>query len=441
MAQEHYLPKVRELYEAFPFPARDPSSESPTSIPVSRTDILGKINHHCFAGRRDFTKRFRALVAGGGTGDAAIFLASQLPEGAAEVVCLDLSGASLAIARQRAALRGLEQRIHWIRGSILDAARLGLGCFDYITCLGVLHHLADPDRGLHALTEVLAEDGALALMVYGRYGRLDVHAVQELMQLVNHETPDLRDQLGNLKAVLRGLSPAHFLLRGRNREWLGGIMASEANMVDTFLHVQDRAYTVPELYQLVEGAGLAVVNFTNFVRLMRLEYEPDIYLADPFLKARLAARPVRERHAIAELLHGHMFVHTLYAATSPRRAASFMDPDMVPYFLTVPGAEAVDRLRQRSVVNVQLSSRVTIPVSPSPATLACLPFLDNVRPLTEVWRAAAAALGQDVDNVAAAAAPDLERFNAFNWLCLRHRSCPPPPAPAYGFRGDAPPAD
>jgi 2-polyprenyl-3-methyl-5-hydroxy-6-metoxy-1,4-benzoquinol methylase len=380
------------------------------------------------------------LVAGGGTGDAAIFLASQLPEGAAEVVCLDLSAASLAIARQRAALRGLEQRIHWIRGSILDAARLGLGRFDYITCLGVLHHLADPDRGLRALTEVLAEDGAVALMVYGRYGRLDVYAVQELMQLVNHETPDLRDQLGNLKAVLHGLSPAHFLLRGRSREWLGGIMASEANMVDTFLHAQDRAYTVPELYQLVEGAGLAVVNFTNFVRLMRLEYEPDIYLADPALKARLAARPVRERHAIAELLHGHMFVHTLYAATSPHRAASFMDADMVPYFLTVPGAEAADRLRQRSVVNVLLSSRVTITVAPSPATLACLPFLDGVRPLGEVWRAAAAALGQDVHSVAAAAAPDLERFNAFNWICLRHRSCPPPPAPAYGFRGDAPAA-
>jgi SAM-dependent methyltransferase len=252
---ENYLPKVRELYEAFPFPARDPSSESPTSIPVSRTDILGKVNHHCFAGRRDFTKRFRALVAGGGTGDAAIFLASQLPEGAAEVVCLDLSDASLAIARQRAALRGLEQRVRWIRGSILDAARLELGRFDYVTCLGVLHHLADPDRGLRALAQILTEEGAIALMVYGRYGRLDIYAVQELMQLVNHETPDLRDQLANLKAVLRGLSPAHFLLRGRNREWLGAMMASEANMVDTFLHVQDRAYTVTELYQLVEGAG------------------------------------------------------------------------------------------------------------------------------------------------------------------------------------------
>ena len=432
--------KVRELYEAFPFPARDPVNESSTSLPISRTDMLGKVNHQCFTGRRDFTKPFRALVAGGGTGDAAIFLAAQLPEGAAEVVCLDVSEASLAIARRRAALRGLEQRVRWIRGSILDAARLELGRFDYISCLGVLHHLADPDQGLRALAGILAEDGAIGVMVYGRYGRLDVYAVQELMQLVNRETPDLGQQLANLKAVLRGLSPAHFLLRGRSREQLEAMMANEANLVDTFLHVQDRAYTVPQLYQLVEGAGLAVVNFTNFVRLLRLEYEPEIYIANPVLRAKLAARPVRERHAIAELLHGHMFVHALYAAASPLRAASFMDPDMVPYFLTVPGAEAADRLRERNVVNVRLSSRMTMSVAPSQAALACLPLMDGMRPLAEIWRAAAAALGQDVDKVAAAAASDLERFNAFNWICLRHRSCPPPPAPAYGFRGDAPAA-
>jgi SAM-dependent methyltransferase len=403
--------------------------------------MLGKVSHHCFAGRRDFTKGFRALVAGGGTGDAAIFLAAQLPEGTAEVVCLDLSDASLAIARQRAALRGLEHRVRWIRGSILDASRLGLGRFDYISCLGVLHHLADPDRGLRALTEVLAEDGAIALMVYGRYGRLDVYAVQGLMQLVNRETPELREQLANLKAVLRGISPAHFLLRGRNQQWIEAMMANDANLVDTFLHVQDRAYTVPQLYQLVEGAGLAVVNFTNFVRLLRLEYEPGIYIADPVLSATLASRPERERHAIAELLHGHMYVHTVYAAASHRRAASFMDPEMVPYFLTVPGAEAADRLRERKSVNVRLSSRMTMAVAPSQAALACLPLVDGLRPLAEIWRAASAALGQDADELAAAAAPDLERFNAFNWICLRHRSCPPPPAPAYGFRGDAPAAD
>jgi SAM-dependent methyltransferase len=436
---ENYSPKVRELYEAFPFPLRDPATENPAAVPVSPTDILGKINHHGFRGRRDFTKSFRALVAGGGTGDAAIFLAAQLRETGAEVVCLDLSDASLAIARRRAALRGLEQRVRWIQGSILDVASLGLGRFDYISCLGVLHHLADPDAGLRALVDVLAEDGAIGLMVYGRYGRLDIYAMQDLMRLVNRGEPDLSVQVANLKAALRGLSPANLLLRGRSREQVEALLANEASMVDTFLHAQDRAYTVPELYRFVEGAKLSVVNFTNFGRVLRLEYEPDVYLADDTLKARLAARPAHERHAIAELLHGHMFVHTLYAARPGSGAASFRDPDMVPFFLTVPGAQAAERLRARGAVKVRLSSRITLAVAPSPAALACLALVDGVRPLAEIWRAAATTLGEHADKVAAAAAPDFDRFNAFNWLCLRHRSCPPPPSLAYGYRGDAVP--
>ncbi len=359
----------------------------------------------------------------------------------ADIVCLDLSDASLAIARQRAALRGLEQRIRWVHGSILDVAGLGLGRFDYISCLGVLHHLADPDEGLRALAQVLSDDGAMALMVYGRYGRLDVYAVQDLMRLINREAPGLPEQIANLKAALRGLSPAHLLLRGRRREQIEAMIANEANLADTFLHVQDRAYTVPELYRFVEGAGLSVLNFTNFGRVVRVEYEPEVYLSDPALKNRLAARPARERQAIAELLHGHMFLHTFYAARPGREAASFRDPEMVPLFLTRPGAEAAGKLQESGAAKVQLSSRITLAVEPSPAALACLRLVDGARPLAEIWRSAAAALGDDPDKVATAAASDLERFNAFNWLCLRHRSCPPPPSVAYGYRRDALPAN
>jgi hypothetical protein len=49
----------------------------------------------------------------------------------------------------------------------------------------------------------------------------------------------------------------------------------------------------------------------------------------------------------------------------------------------------------------------------------------------------AGALALTRDAVAAAAAADLERFNALNWLALRHRTCPAPPLLAYPFRGDA----
>lgn len=434
---ENYLREVRDLYEAFPFPSRNPATESPTSIPISRTDILSKLNHHGFGGRRDFTKSFRALVAGGGTGDAAIFLAAQLRDTDAEVVCLDLSEASLAIARQRAALRGLEHRIRWMHGSVLDLGSLGLKHFDYISCLGVLHHLADPDAGLRALASVLAEDGAMGLMVYGRYGRQDIYAIQDLMRLINQDEPRLPVQVANLKAALRGLSPANLMLRGRSREQIETLIANEINIADTFLHTQDRAYTVPELYRFIEGAGLSVVNFTNFGQVLRLEYEPDSYLADAPLRAWVAARPLRERHAIAELLHGHMYLHTLYAARPGLQAASFREPDMVPFFLNVAGAEVAEQLLNGGAIKVKLSSRSVIDVAPSRAALSCLALVDGERPLADIWQRAAEVLGEEAEQVALAAAPDFDRFNAFNWLCLRHRSRPSPPSLVYGFRGDA----
>ena len=428
---------VRALYEALPFPARDAAGENPAAFPVSPTDILGKVNHYGFGGRRDFSRGLRVLVAGCGTGDAAIFLAAQLQGTGAEVVALDLSDASLAIARRRAAARGLERAIRWLRASLLDLPRLGLGQFDYISCLGVLHHLVDPDAGLRVLAEALADDGALALMVYGRYGRLDIYAVQDLMRTINRGTPDLAASLQRCKALLRALSPAHPLMRGRSREQIERLIADEANLADAFLHPQDRAYSVPELQALLLRAELSAVSFTNFRRTVRLEYEPEIYVADRALKRELAARPLHERQAIAELLHGNMSLHTLYATRAQREAASFRDPDMVPFFLTAPGAEAARRLRRERKVQVALSSRVIFAMAPAAATLACLARVDGVRTLEEIWRAAAAELGEGVESIADTAAAGLDRLNALNWLCLRHRSCPPAPALAYGYRLDA----
>jgi methylase of polypeptide subunit release factors len=68
-----------------------------------------EIDHYLFAGRRDWTKPFRALVAGGGTGDALIQLAQVLASAGrkAEITYLDLSTAARRIAEARAAARGL----------------------------------------------------------------------------------------------------------------------------------------------------------------------------------------------------------------------------------------------------------------------------------------------------------------------------------------------
>src|SRR5262249_56335110 len=71
--------RVRAQYEAYPYPARDPRDEKRRLISGSPSHPL-EIDHYLFAGRRDWSLTFRALIAGGGTGDAAIMLAPGLPD-------------------------------------------------------------------------------------------------------------------------------------------------------------------------------------------------------------------------------------------------------------------------------------------------------------------------------------------------------------------------
>jgi SAM-dependent methyltransferase len=148
--------EVRAQYEAYPYPARDPAEERKRLVIGSPSHIL-EIDHYLFGGRRDFSRPFRALFAGGGTGDGAIMLAQQLADlGAeAEIVHLEPSGAAQRIAAARAGIRGL-RNIRFQAGSIEELDRLGLGAFDYIDCCGVLHHLEDPAAGLAVLSGALA---------------------------------------------------------------------------------------------------------------------------------------------------------------------------------------------------------------------------------------------------------------------------------------------
>ena len=84
-------------------------------------------------------------------------LAHQLRDTDARIVYVDLSEASMAVAKSRIEARGLGRRVEWIHGSLLDVPKWGLDRFDYVNCSGVLHHLADPPAGLAALRSVLKD--------------------------------------------------------------------------------------------------------------------------------------------------------------------------------------------------------------------------------------------------------------------------------------------
>jgi SAM-dependent methyltransferase len=297
---------VRAQYEALPYPARDPRDEAIRLITGTPSHIL-EINHYLFAGRLNFTRPFRALVAGGGTGDACIMQAQQLADRRcpAEVVYLDLSTASREICEARAKIRGL-RNIQFLTGSLLDLPSMNVGLFDYIDCTGVLHHLPDPTAGMKALSSVLLPEGGVGVMLYGQYGRSGVYPLQELLRTIAPPSMALEDRIAMAKRLIRFL-PTTNLFR-RNPYLNDHVTGGDAGLYDLLLHSCDQAYTVPEIGKLAADAGLRVVAFLEPVR-----YEPATYMSDPVIARQASSLPLLERAAFAERLSGNLRTHVFYA--------------------------------------------------------------------------------------------------------------------------------
>jgi SAM-dependent methyltransferase len=311
---------VGAQYEAYPYPQRNPQDEKTRLVDGSPSN-LKEVDHYVFGGARDFRLPLRALVAGGGTGDATILLAQNLADAhcPAEVHYLDLSEASRRIAEARARVRGLTN-IQFHTGSLLDLPRLGLARFDYIDCCGVLHHLKDPAAGLSALAASMQPEGGMGLMLYGALGRGGVYEAQDMLRMLGEAGEPLAAGIELAKRLLAQLPGTNALVRNPA---IGDYRRGEdAALVDLLLHPRDRAYRVAEIDALVGGAGLEIVSFINPWR-----YDPDSYLTDPKLKARLAKLAPLARAGFAEMLAGNIKSHICYVVAAGRAASALARPD------------------------------------------------------------------------------------------------------------------
>jgi len=409
--------KVRQQYELLPYPARDPREEAQRLIEGSPSHLL-ELNHYLYAGARDFAQPFRALVAGGGTGDGLIMLAQHLKDAGcpAEIVYLDLSKASRAIAEQRAKVRGLGN-ITFLTGSLLDLPSLGLGPFDYIDCCGVLHHLADPPAGLAALAAALAPDGGMGIMVYGALGRTGVYPMQAMLKTLSAYAPapalTATNQLATARDLLKQLPATNWL---RRNPAIGDHLAGgDAGLADLLLHPLDRAYSVPELAGLVRGAGLEIAAFIEPWR-----YDPASYLTDPSLLHRLERLDPIARAAFAEQLAGNLKRHIVYLVRKDRIGSAVARPDesMVPA-LRAGGGALAESLKGRSNLKVSIDGlEVRLQVPPHSAEI--LAAIDGKRSIAEIHRA----VGCTVDALRSGSAfkPAFDRvyqtFNKLNRLFL-----------------------
>lgn len=107
----------------------------------------------------------RVLEVGCGIGTDSINFARA----GAELTAVDLSGESLELARQRAEVMGVADRIEFVQANAEELTSAVSGPpYDLLYSFGVIHHTPRPERALAEMRALAAPGATLKVMVYHR---------------------------------------------------------------------------------------------------------------------------------------------------------------------------------------------------------------------------------------------------------------------------------
>jgi SAM-dependent methyltransferase len=289
--------KVQDFYERYPYPRPVESLEKYRRLGQDRQGR--RADYHLFWPVRPYREDLSILIAGCGTSQAAKH-AMRWPM--AQVTGIDFSATSVRRTeelKRKYNLNNLE--VYQLPIDRVNDLKMSFG---QIICTGVLHHLADPDAGLSVLRDVLKPDGAMHLMVYAPYGRAGIYMMQEFCRRIGIHADEegIRDLIAALTALPRG-HPLENLLRESPD------FRQEAALADALLNPQDRSYSVPQLFDFIEKAGLT---FGRWIK--QAPYNPNCGVIDKIPQAsRLKALSVPEQYAAVELFRGTMIRHSMVA--------------------------------------------------------------------------------------------------------------------------------
>ncbi len=307
---EHLAPlldvdkEVRDFYDRYPYPPPIDNLEKYQRLWQDRE--RRRADYHLFWPAKSYKEDQAILVAGCGTSQAAKH-ALRWPN--AQVTGIDCSSTSVRYTEYLKRKYNLEN-LHVHELAVEQVNDLGMS-FDQIVCTGVLHHLADPDTGLSALRSVLKPDGAMHLMVYAPYGRAGIYMLQEFCRRVGIHATDA--EIPDLIRALSLLPPGHPLETILKE---APDFRSEAALADALLHPQDRAYTVPQLFEFIEKAGM---RFGRWMRQAPYSVHCGLVAKIP-QAAQMASLSLPEQYAAIELFRGTMARHSVIAYRSDRKS-------------------------------------------------------------------------------------------------------------------------
>jgi SAM-dependent methyltransferase len=306
MSDSQVSAAVAKLYDTYPFPP-EPILDEPPPGYNWRWNWLAAYNF-C-TGRKPEKQDIRILDAGCGSGVGTEYLVHLNPQ--AQVVGIDLSAGTLEVAKKRCQSSGAD-RVEFHHLSIYDVQQIP-GEFDLINCVGVLHHLPDPIRGIQALAKKLAPGGLMHIFVYGELGRWEIQLMQKAIALIQgDQRGDYRDGVQVGRKIFASLPENNRLVKREKERWSLENQRDEC-FADMYVHPQEIDYNIDTLFDLIDASGLEFVGFSNpgFWDIDRLLGKA------PELIERTGNLSDRERYRLIELLNPEVAHYEFFLTRPP----------------------------------------------------------------------------------------------------------------------------
>ena len=306
MSDSQVSAAVAKLYDTYPFPP-EPILDEPPPGYNWRWNWLAAYNF-C-TGRKPQKQDIRILDAGCGSGVGTEYLVHLNPQ--AQVVGIDLSAGTLEVAKKRCQSSGAD-RVEFHHLSIYDVEQIP-GEFDLINCVGVLHHLPDPIRGIQALAKKLAPGGLMHIFVYGELGRWEIQLMQKAIALLQgNKRGDYRDGVQVGRKIFASLPENNRIVKREKERWAMENQRDEC-FADMYVHPQETDYNIDTLFQLIDGSGLDFVGFSNpgFWQLEKLLEKA------PELIERAEELTERQRYRLVELLNPEVTHYEFFLSRPP----------------------------------------------------------------------------------------------------------------------------